>query len=138
MRQADIEGARVPVVRASLCVGAVVTEYLRAGTGPAVLILEPWLAAAVREGAVPGEWRSHRLIVPMHATLEALAAPANGGASTAFNAWLRGFIDGLGLSELNVVVTPALEGEVRRFAAEHPDEIARIVTVPPGAHPGGA
>lgn len=121
------EDARAMVVRASLSVGAVETEYLRAGAGPPVVILDPWLAAAVHGGTIPDPWRGHRLIVPMHATIEALAAPADARTATPFDAWMRGLLDGLGLTGTTVVVGAALEREVRRFGEQNPGEIARIV-----------
>ncbi len=123
--------ARSLPARATLMVGAIETEYLRCGAGAPVLVLDPVLAAAVRVGRVPAEWARHRLIVPERATIDALALPAADALHAAVHApfatWLRGMIDGLGLAALIVVVSTPLVDEVRRFAAENPGEIERVV-----------
>lgn len=123
-------GARAQPACASLTVGAVETEYLRTGSGPVVVVLEPRLAAQVRAGAVPEVWAAHRLIVPTRTTVEALVlTDARGGS--AFDAWFRGLLDGLGLSAVTVVVAPSLARDVERFAAAHPDDVDRVVVDSP-------
>lgn len=118
--------ARGPALRAVLTVGAVETEYLRCGSGRPALVLSPALAAAIEAGDVPPVLREMRLIVPVHTTIAALAAPAD-AAHSALGVWLRGMIDGLGLEGLTVVVAPSLAPELRAFAEAHPTEIERVV-----------
>lgn len=116
---------RGPALRAVLTVGAVETEYLRCGSGRPVLVLHPALAEAIEAGDVPSGLRDARLIVPVHTTVAALASPRSDAAP--FDLWLRGLIDGLGLSGLTVMVAPPLAREVSAFAAAHPEEIVRVV-----------
>lgn len=122
--------ARALPARATLMVGAVETEYLRCGAGEPVLVLDPTLASAVRAGRVPARWRANRLVVPERTTIDTLATHSTDELRNVvrapFDTWLRGMIDGLGLSAITVVVSPALEGEVRRFAAAHAGEIVRV------------
>ncbi len=131
MARASVTGpaggpARGAALRAVLTVGAVETEYLRWGSGRPALVLSPALAAAIEAGDVPPSLREMRLIVPVHTTIEALAAPAD-AAHSVLGAWLRGMIDGLGLDGLTVVVAPSLAPELGAFAAAHPNEILRVV-----------
>lgn len=127
--QAEVIARALPA-RATLMVGAVETEYLRCGAGEPVLVLDPALAAAVRAGRVPARWQANRLFVPERTTIDALAMrvtdEARGAVRAPFERWLRGMIDGLGLSATTVVVSRSLEDEVRRFAAAHPGEIVRV------------
>ncbi len=122
--------ARALPARATLMVGAVETEYLRCGGGDPVIVLDPGLAAAVRAGRVPARWQANRLFVPERTTIDALAMrvtdEARGAVRAPFERWLRGMIDGLGLSAITVVVSRSLECEVLRFAAAHPGEIVRV------------
>ncbi len=119
--------ARAAAARAALTVGMVETEYLRCGSGRAVLVLDPALTAAIESCEVPPALRGVRLIAPLRTTIEALATPVAAGSAGAFDAWLRGMIDGLGLADLTVMVVPALEADVRRFVAAHPGEIAEVI-----------
>lgn len=126
--------ARAGAARAALTVGTVETEYLRCGSGRPVLVLDPRLTAAIAASEVPLELRDRRLIAPLRTTIEALATPVSavGAASAAasaaaFDSWLRGMIDGLGLSDLTVLVVPSLEADVRRFVAANPGEIAQVI-----------
>lgn len=111
---------------ASLTVGPVETEYLRVGNGPVVVVLDPRLAARVRDGATPDGWAAHRLIVPMRTTIEALVLPDE-GRGTVFDAWFRGLLDGLGLAAVTVLAAPAIAREVERFAGAHPGDVACVV-----------
>ena len=123
------DAARAVPARAALTVGAVHTEYLRFGHGAPLLVLDPRIAADLEAGTVPAVLRGMRLIVPVRTTIEALATPAADG-HVPFDRWLRGMIDGLGLHELTVLVAPALEPDLRRFAAAHPGEIVAVLPAP--------
>lgn len=118
---------RGPALRAVLTVGAVETEYLRCGSGRPALVLSPAVAAAIEAGDVPPALREMRLIVPVHTTIEALAAPVD-PTRTALDVWLRGMIDGLGLCGLTVVVAPPLLRDILAFAEVHPSEIVQVIT----------
>lgn len=121
------DAVRAQPARAALTVGAVETEYLRFGSGHPVVVLDPALAARVDAGAVPARWQGHRLIVPTRTTIDVLAMPPAERGDAPFDAWMRGLIDGLGLSAITVVVAPRLTAEVRRFAARYPGEIVGIL-----------
>jgi hypothetical protein len=98
-----------------------VTRYVRHGAGKPVVVLDladgtlwPELTDALAAG--------HRVILP-----EAPAAEAH------FAAWLRGFLDGMGLPAVTLIAAgpfclPALE-----FALLDPDRLERLVLVPAGA-----
>ncbi len=120
--------ARAEVARAAVSVGPVETEYLSIGRGAPVVILDPELALAAEEGRIPDSLRGARVIVPvfLRTTIAALTSPTREGGP-AFDGWWRGFIDGLGLSGVTVVVPPALEADVRRLADASPGEIVRII-----------
>lgn len=118
--------ARVGMSRAAVSVGPIETEYLSIGRGAPVVILDPGLALAAEEGRLPDTFRGGRVIVPVHTTVTALATPARDGGP-AFEVWWRGFVDGLGLSGVTVVVPAALEADLRRLADASPDEIVRII-----------
>ncbi len=114
------------VARAAVSVGPIETEYLSIGRGAPVVILDPALALAAAEGLIPVSFSGGRVIVPLHTTVMALATPARAGG-LAFDVWWRGFVDGLGLSGVTVVVPSALEADVRRLADASPGEIVRII-----------
>lgn len=135
MTTSETGPARAEPARAALTVGAVETEYLRVGNGAPVLVLDPRLAATIAAGEPPSDWSGHRLIVPVGTTIAALA-PSAAHPDDPFGAWLRGFLDGLGLAAVTIVVSPPLEAAVRRFADDNPGEIARILPADPGAHGG--
>lgn len=103
-------------------VGDVETSYQRGGQGDAVLVLLP-----PREAARLAPLASQlRVVIPD--SISILALPAL-GESEAFAHWLRGFLDGLGLLNVTVVASPALEPELRRFVAMHPDHVRRLLWV---------
>ncbi len=117
---------RVVMSRAVVSVGAVETEYLGGGRGAPVVILDPELALAAESGRIPASLRGGRVIVPLHTSVGALASPSRDGGP-AFDVWWRGFVDGLGLSGVTVVVPSAFEADVRRLADASPGEIVRII-----------
>ncbi len=125
--RADGGAAGAMPVRAALTIGPVETEYLRVGTGTAVVVLAPVLAGEVQRGAVPPAWQGRRLIVPLHTTIAALAPGDD--APSPFARWLRGLLDGLGLEGVILAASPSLEAEARRFAAAHAGEVERVVIV---------
>ncbi len=103
-------------------VGEVETSYQRGGRGDAVLVLLPPRDAAQLAPLA----NQLRVVIPD--SISILALPVLGDAE-AFGRWLCGFLDGLGLYNVTIVATMALETELRRFAAAHPDHVRRLVWV---------
>lgn len=103
-------------------VGDVETSYQRGGRGDAVLVLLP-----PREAAQLAPLATKlRLVIPD--SISILALPALGESET-FARWLRGFLDGLGLFQVTIVASRALETELTRFVELHPDHVRRLVWV---------
>ena len=98
-----------------------VMRYRRAGTGPAVLLLD-------REGEVPPLWPE------LDAALAArfrVIAPALPMEMEDLAARLAAFLEGLGVSRVRVVVAGRLCGPALELAPVAP-EVERVVLVPSG------
>lgn len=110
--------APVPV-RCVVSAAARDTEYLRAGWGlpPVVLLAADGDAPAL----VAPLARHFRVVAP-----GAAAARAAGGREE-FVAWLRDFIDGVGLPPVALVAEPALADAGAGFAAAEPARVACLV-----------
>jgi pimeloyl-ACP methyl ester carboxylesterase len=99
-----------------------VTRYVRFGSGRPVLILdEAPLAATVWPGLVDTLALQNRVILP--------EVPAT---ELRFSAWLRDFIDGMGLPPATLVAIGDLCLLAIEFALLEPDRLENLVLVPAG------
>jgi pimeloyl-ACP methyl ester carboxylesterase len=100
-----------------------VTRYARIGSGRPVLILdEVPFATTCWPGLVERLALERRVILP--------EVPTN---EPRFAAWLRGFIDGMGLPPVTLVATGDLCFLSIEFALLEPERIENLVLVPAGA-----
>lgn len=120
------------VVEAVVVAGTVETPYRRAGQGPTVLLLGAgMLFDELRKGL--------RVIEPLRLpagadTTPRLPAAAAGAVEpdpAAWQAWLQGLVDGLGLDRPALLVGAELEATVRRAVARDPDRFGPVVPAGP-------
>jgi hypothetical protein len=122
-----------PLTCSSVLAGDTWTEYFRAGSGAPVVLLsreEGVLEGPLFESLAAG----FRLIVPVipEAVLPSTTGERIcGAASSEFCAWLRGFLDGLGLVGASVVAAPSLALAALRCALHDAERIGRLVMVLP-------
>ncbi len=113
------------------------TVYRRAGSGRPVLLLVR--DAALRDRLLSDLSGGCRVVAPVMPpeVADAASGPARGevgggpGADgdAPFGAWLRGVIDGLGLSAPALVAGPELAPAVLAFAVADPDRAERVVVL---------
>ena len=108
---------------ATVCCGSVETGYRRAGRGETVVALASpdWPAAA---SLFPALARDFRLIVP---ELDGLDADAT--ERPAFAGWLRGFLDGLGLTDVTLLADECFGAAALGSALTEPVRVGRLVVV---------
>jgi pimeloyl-ACP methyl ester carboxylesterase len=100
-----------------------VTRYARIGSGRPVLILDELpFATTFWPGLVDRLAEERRVILPEVPSTE-----------PRFAAWLRGFIDGMGLPPMTVVATGDLCLPSIEFALLEPERLVNLVLVPAGA-----
>jgi len=100
-----------------------VTRYARIGSGRPVLVLdEVPFAATFWPGLVERFAERRRVILPEVPTRE-----------SRFAAWLRGFIDGIGLPRLTLVAAGDLCFPSIEFALLEPDRLENLILVPAGS-----
>ena len=107
-------GTAPRIARATVCAGATTTDYLRAGCGPTVLLL----GADVDSPLLSALAARFRVIAPLPAADRAPPAP--------FSAWLRDFLDGLGVVGASVVAEEGWALRALRFALTDPTRVERI------------
>ena len=117
--------------RALVDAGAICTPYLRAGVGAPLVLLGAREEAA---GASP-------LLVRLSARFRVVApepgawcggapngdAPGHEGAVPSFAAWLRGFLDGLGIQQASIVAREELALRALSFSLTDPLRVDRLV-----------
>jgi pimeloyl-ACP methyl ester carboxylesterase len=109
------------MVHASVVAGGTAdasTDYQRAGQGASVVLLSG--DGTTSNALLAGLPRHFRLIAPN--VLASLAVTASG-----FHAWLRGFLDALGVTRAAIVVGPCFAAQVLGFALTDPDRIGQLV-----------
>jgi hypothetical protein len=116
--------ALLPWIRALVDDGATETWYLRAGTGAPVLVLaaDPTLRESLMR-ALAGQARVTAPEPPPRAKVE-------------FSAWLRGFLDGLGVVPAAIVADDTFAPPARDFALLEGDGAAPRVVAVDGAQDG--
>lgn len=104
------------ITRAQVDAGAVQTRYARAGTGAPVVLLAPVPDGDAADPLVAGLARGFRVVAPEAPRL----------ADTAFSAWLRGFLDGLGLARVSLVAREAYALRALGFSITDPLRVDRL------------
>ena len=115
---------QLPWIRAVVDDGLTETWYLRAGTGAPVLVL-----AAERE-------LRERLVGSLagHARITAPEPPTSSGIES--STWLRGFLDGIGVTPRVILADEFFLLGARELAAQHMDgDRPQVVVVDGGAIP---
>jgi pimeloyl-ACP methyl ester carboxylesterase len=109
------------VVRACVVAGNTDTHYLRAGRGEPVLVLT----------ANPDASRTLLDLLPRDFRVMAPEATAPGGAGATptldFAAWIRDFLDALGIACVAMIVDPCFAAPALGFALLEPDRVKGLV-----------
>lgn len=108
------------LVRAVVHAGTHQTTYLVAGSGPPVVLLHGPRGARLAWGALAEILGGRRRLV-------APESPAP--APHAFSAWLRTFLDGLGLAKVGIVAQDEFALAALTFALLEPDRVERLALV---------
>jgi pimeloyl-ACP methyl ester carboxylesterase len=135
-RPPSAPGSAVRVIGGIIDAGAVSTEYLRAGSGePVLLLAAPDEPGDLRHQMLQALAPSFRVIVPgpPAAADEGTHPLAASGGPVAFSAWLRDFLDALGVAEAAMVVEGRLAVPVLDFALRHPGRVGRLAVIHRGA-----
>jgi 4,5:9,10-diseco-3-hydroxy-5,9,17-trioxoandrosta-1(10),2-diene-4-oate hydrolase len=98
------------------------TGYLRAGCGPAVLLLVPASQTVGSSGNGPGTFDG--LVDALAAHCRVFVPDAD--PALPFSEWLRGFMDGLGLVSASLVADDAVGAHALDFARTHPERVDRV------------
>jgi hypothetical protein len=107
---------------AEVRVGEHVTRYVRRGTGPSIVLVgtdantNPVVLPLITKLAP-----NHRLIVPQTPSADDLAG------------WLRGFIEGIGLADIAVVMSGVPAAAASELAATDDFTIRKLVVLPPSS-----
>lgn len=120
------------MIEAVVQTGSFETVYRRAGYGgPVLLLVGAWDPA--------GEWLFEHLAARFRTIAPIPPVPVDDGgqAGDAFEPWLRGLIDGLGLQGPALVATLTDGAALLRFAAADPHRVERMALVTHGATGAG-
>ena len=107
--------------RATVYAGPSATDYVRAGKGATVLLLarhapHPLFATLVAHFRVIAPEPPHRIASHEHGW----------GSAQPFASWLRGFLDGLGLSRVSLVADESFGLRALHFCLTEPMSVERI------------
>lgn len=118
------------LVRACVVSGELNTVYYRAGRGEPLLVLvaDPSLLLALLS-ALP---RHIRALAPEPPRMVLAADRAIDRETGAFTAWVRSFLDALGLQRTAVVADDAFARAALGFARADPDRVSRLVLLQHG------
>ena len=122
--------SRTGAFRAVVDAGEVETEYVRAGSGEAVLYLRCGPVDPEADELFVALAERYRVIVPQSMSLAAAVTPPGAGESV-FTRWLDGFLEGLGILRASLVVEEPLGAEALRFAVARATQVARLVILAP-------
>jgi hypothetical protein len=108
------------LVRATVMVGLVETQYRRAGAGPTLIVLSDLTAERLMALASKA-----RVIVPDTTTIGALVPGASD--QRPFAQWLAGFLEGLGVTAATILAPAVLTPEIGAVAEAQSGVIRRVV-----------
>lgn len=109
-------------------VGAIETHYQRAGAGRTLVLLVPPPRDLEVLAPLLARWR---VIVPESTSV--LALPGSPG-STPFAAWLRGFLEGLGVQRVCVLAHASLAVALATVQAQQPDLVDHVEILGPAPY----
>lgn len=112
-------------MRATVTVGDMETGYLRAGSGPALLLVLP--ASQTIGSSTTGGGTFDRLVDALSPHCRVFVPDAD--SALPFATWLRGFMDGLGLDSASLLTDDGVGADALDFARTHPERVERIVIV---------
>lgn len=126
-----VRDAPAAIIRAVLHTGDVCTHYRRAGRGPALLLLVGACSAhdEGRERLLLALARFYRVVMPEIPRSDALRPPDPADA-TELSAWLRDFVDGLGLTRPTLVADACVAGAALCFTLHEPDRAGPLLVLP--------
>jgi pimeloyl-ACP methyl ester carboxylesterase len=105
--------------RAEVVAGGITTRYVVAGQGPIAVLLSNGHPEGPGVRHLLGRFRVLAPVMPVESRPEPLSA------------WLDGFLEGLGLCHVLLLVDLRLEAFARAFAARSPDRVRAVVPVIP-------
>ena len=112
---------------AEVRVGEHVTRYVRRGSGPSVVVIGADAEAnPLWTPLVEQLTAAHRVVVPQ--------APPSG---TDVSGWLRGFIEGIGLSSIVLIAGSTASSAALDLAITDDFTVRRLVLLPSGENNGG-
>lgn len=110
------------LVRASVHAGGTTTNYFRAGSGDVVVLLGHAFADVSRDSLLDALATTHRVIVPE------ISGPGDAEVATiARAAWLRSFLDGLGLDDVSIVARDECALTALAYALTDFDRVRSVV-----------
>ena len=115
--------ARLPDSFAQVRSADYTTRYIRVGAGQPVVIVD----ATMDSGALWPE------LIGRLADAGRVILPEVQGGHDRFTAWLRSFLDGMGLPPVTLIATGDLCLSALEFALLEPERVRRLVLVPAGS-----
>lgn len=112
---------------AEVRVGEHVTRYVRRGSGPSVVLL----------GAEPGSSRLWGLLVDLLGSSYRMTIPRAPSDGADASEWLRGFIEGLGLSSFVLFAGAAFRAAALDLASADDFTVHKLVLLPDQTSPVG-
>ena len=120
-------GAGPALARASVDVGPIRTSYVRAGSGaPVVLLSTPPDDAGAGVPLLAVLATRFRVVAP-EPRATAAEAPGDPAPAPAFSAWLRGFLDGMGIARASLVAREEFALRALSFCLTDPLRVDRLV-----------
>jgi pimeloyl-ACP methyl ester carboxylesterase len=118
-------------VEAVVQTGPTETRYLRAGKGaPVLLLFHGGAVAAVASQLLETLVSEFRLLLP---ALTGNGSDVADAGQESFSAWLRNFMDGLGVDRFAVITTISYAEAIAAFATTDPDRIRGGVLLATGS-----
>jgi hypothetical protein len=127
--------ARPLAVRAQVRAADHFTRYVRAGSGQPVLVLDVTSGKGELLEAPSADRRELSIWPELLGRLAAhsrVIVPELPAAGPEFAAWLRSFIDGVGLAPLTLVAADPLCVAALEFVLSDPERVRRLVLIPDG------
>jgi len=120
----------VPTEQRSIHAGNIKTSYLAAGSGKPVLLLHGAGNGAIQWYTVIGSLSAHfQVVVPDVVGYGESDKPSAPYDRPFFSAWLRSFVDALGLGQISLVGTSQGGAIALQFTLDNPEKVDRLVLV---------
>ncbi len=133
-RQALIDRMGVPIKQGIVRAGTIQTSYLEAGAGPDLLLIHGAGGGAVNWYEVIGPLSARfRIIAPDVVGFGESDKPSAPYDRPFFAAWLRDFVDAIGVQDVCLVGSSQGGAISLQFAHDYPDRVKRLVLLNAGA-----